>query len=84
MRLIYQWPSLRTGGALVTSLHATLSLDSRSGKGSGHASLTPRPLVPTPHRRLTLAGRFSLDHFELKSPPLQLHNAESQQLTGKA
>ncbi|MGY8659364.1 MAG: hypothetical protein ACKVKH_12075 [Verrucomicrobiales bacterium] len=66
-----------------TALWHRLKIQARDS-GAALVALTPRPLVPTPHRRLTLAGRFSLDHFELKSPPLQLHNAESQQLTGKA
>jgi hypothetical protein len=46
--------------------------------------MTPRALVPTPHRRLTLGGRFTLDHLELTKPTLQLHQSESQQLAGKA
>ncbi len=52
--------------------------------GAALVAMTPRQIVPTPHRRLTLTGRFSLDHLELKSPVLQLHNPESQKLAGKA
>jgi hypothetical protein len=46
--------------------------------------MTPRALVPTPHRRLTLEGRFSLDHLELKAPALQFRQAEQHQLSEKA
>jgi hypothetical protein len=46
--------------------------------------MTPRPLVPTPHRRLTLSGRFTLDHLELTKPTLQIQQSENRQLAGKA
>ncbi len=40
--------------------------------GCAMLAMTPRALVPTPHRRLTLSGHFSLQHLELQPPTLQL------------
>lgn len=52
--------------------------------GTTLVTLTPRPLVPTPHRRLTLAGRFSLEHLELTPPRLPLTPAADHRFAGKA
>ena len=52
--------------------------------GAALVSITPRALLPTPHRRFTLGGRFTLDHLELTKPSLQLNQSESRQIAGKA
>ncbi|MFT7302951.1 MAG: hypothetical protein ACI8UZ_001789 [Akkermansiaceae bacterium] len=66
-----------------TALWHRLKIQARDS-GAALIAMTPRPLVPTPHRRLTLSGRFTLDHLELKSPSLNLHHADQQKLAGKA
>ena len=66
-----------------TALWHRLKIQARDS-GATLVAMTPRALVPTPHRRLTLGGRFTLDHLELTKPTLQLHQSESQQLAGKA
>jgi hypothetical protein len=40
--------------------------------------------VPTPHKRLTLSNRFSLDHLEQVPPILQTSQPADQSLVGKA
>lgn len=52
--------------------------------GAALVTLTPRPLVPNPHRRFTLSGRFSLAHFEVTPPLLSLTLAANHCLAGKA
>lgn len=52
--------------------------------GTALATLTPRALVPTPHRRQTLSGHFSLTHLELESPALHLEPNADHRLAGKA
>ncbi len=66
-----------------TALWHRLKIQSRDS-GSALITLTPRSLIPTPHRRLTLSGRFSLDHLELQSPSLHLHHASEAQHIQKA
>ena len=52
--------------------------------GATLVALTPRPLIPTPKRRLTLTGRFTPDHLELTPPPLQIQDDGNRQLATKA
>ena len=52
--------------------------------GAALVSITPRALLPTPHRRFTLGGHFTLDHLELTTPNLQLNQSKSRQIAGKA
>ena len=52
--------------------------------GAALLALTPRALVPTPHRRLTLASRFTLAHLEQRAPRLSFQSTERDQLAGKA
>ncbi len=52
--------------------------------GSTMLAITPHALVPTPHRRLTLSGHFSLAQLELEEPSLQLHHSLEHQHTHKA
>ena len=52
--------------------------------GTTLVAMTPRPLIPSPHRRLTLNGHFSLDQLELQAPTLQFQNTNAQPLTLKA
>jgi hypothetical protein len=66
-----------------TALWHRLKIQARES-GAALVSMTPRPLVPTPHRRLTLSGRFTLDHLELTKPTLQIQQSENRQLAGKA
>ncbi|MEN8771996.1 MAG: hypothetical protein ABF379_13125 [Akkermansiaceae bacterium] len=66
-----------------TALWHRLKIQARDS-GSSLVTMTPRALVPTPHRRLTLSGRFTLDHLERTKPILQVHQSESRQLAGKA
>ena len=68
---------------LPASLWHRLKIQARESDAS-LVALTPRALVPTPHRRLTLAGRFSLDHLELIPPELKAESNEQQTLAGKA
>ena len=52
--------------------------------GATLVAMTPRPLIPSPHRRLTLNGHFTLDHLELHPPTLQFQKTNAQTLTQKA
>ncbi|YCM45113.1 hypothetical protein V2O64_03645 [Verrucomicrobiaceae bacterium 227] len=52
--------------------------------GASLVAMTPRPLIPSPHRRLTLSGHFSLDHLELQTPTLTFQNTDTQTLVNKA
>ncbi|MGC6564164.1 MAG: hypothetical protein ACON38_00990 [Akkermansiaceae bacterium] len=52
--------------------------------GAALVALTPRPLVPSPHQRLILQGRFTLDHLELTPPSLGFKHADSPSLAHKA
>ena len=64
------------------SLWHRLKIQARESDAS-LVTLTPRALVPTPHRRLTLNNRFTLDHLELSPPNLAFDQAEEHHLTGK-
>lgn len=52
--------------------------------GATLVAMTPRPLIPSPHRRLTLNGHFSLDHLELQTPTLTFQKTDTQTLANKA
>lgn len=52
--------------------------------GTALVAMTPRPLIPSPQRRLVLGSRFSLDHLELESPALRFQSPGEQALVNKA
>ncbi|MGD1978977.1 MAG: hypothetical protein PVJ98_06280 [Akkermansiaceae bacterium] len=66
-----------------SSLWHRLKIQARDS-GTALVTLTPRALVPTPHKRLTLSNRFSLDHLEQVPPILQTSQPADQSLVGKA
>jgi hypothetical protein len=76
-------PPARELRQIPTSSWHRLKIQARES-GTSLVALTPRPLVPTPHRRLTLNGRFSLDHLELTPPSLAFAPAADHRLAGKA
>ncbi|MGJ8694885.1 MAG: hypothetical protein ACSHYF_01085 [Verrucomicrobiaceae bacterium] len=47
--------------------------------GSTLLALTPRPCLPSPHGRVTLDSRFSLNHLELQKPQLQTQATDLRQ-----
>ena len=47
--------------------------------GTAFVALTPRPFVPTPHRRFTSNGSFTLDHLELRRPRASFVDADQIQ-----
>lgn len=66
-----------------TNLWHRLKTQARDS-GAALVALTPRPLVPSPHRRLLLGGQFSLAHLELQPPALQFQSANEHPLVNKA
>lgn len=52
--------------------------------GSSMLGINPQALIPSPHRRFTLNGKFSLDHLERHPPSLQFQQASDQQHIYKA
>lgn len=66
-----------------TNLWHRLKTQARDS-GAALLAMTPRPLIPSPHRRLILNGNFTLDHLELQTPTLQFQNTNAQTLANKA